>query len=388
MRAWTGARSVVRSLGCCLAFATAACAPSLAQPDVGVVVDGAEGRDAGVGEAADAASGGEAADAAGGASPGQDVGLDSAASGGGAGVCRAFCASGTEAPGALTAPRLETLVQDVADATCEAIFRCCDGVDRTVLMAAIRNDALDEWPLAGLRPRLPPDDRDFTLTECRAVLGEAYAVLPFGSWMAEVEAGRVRFDAEAYAGCLATLEGASCGTEMAAALTDGTCLGFAPPTGGELQRRMFPRHAGPGEPCRRIDDGVGAGLYGSCDPSRAFCCHSRPDVGSECWLPRTPDSVGTCRAIAPVGERCAFTPASYRLCATGSDCGGDGTCEAPATSLPLVAQGETCFADLSFVADCGPDASCDVLGTGTCVPLRELGERCDEPGVCRSGRCG
>jgi hypothetical protein len=286
-----------------------------------------------------------------------------------------------------TTPRFETLVADVAAATCAAAFRCCDAADRERVIAPIRGDGVDEWPLASLRPRLPPEDADFTETECREVLAEAFAIRPFGSWVSEVAAGRVAFDLEAYATCLETLETASCGEEMARALSDGTCLAFLAPVGGEAQRRMFRREAGPGEACRRIEDGVGAGLYGTCDPARAYCCFDRPDVGSGCWLPSTPDAVGTCREVAATGDRCGFSPSSYRLCATGSDCGGGGTCEAPASALPAAVEGETCFRDLTFVAECGPDASCDVLGTGTCVRLRADGEACEEPSVCRSGVC-
>jgi hypothetical protein len=40
-----------------------------------------------------------------------------------------------------------------------------------------------------------------------------------------------------------------------------------------------------------------------------------------------------------------------------------------------------------FVAECGPDGTCDVLGTETCVRLRADGEACEEPSVCRSGVC-
>jgi hypothetical protein len=301
--------------------------------------------------------------------------------------CRTFCAAGSAAPGAPTTPRLETFVVDVAAATCAAAFRCCDAADRDVIFAPIRNDGADEWSLAAFRSRLPPEDADFTEAECRAVLAEAYAIRPFGSWISEVSAGRVEFVADAYASCLEALETASCGDEMAAALTDSTCFAFVPPVGGETQRRMFRREGQPGDPCRRLEDGVGAGLYGTCDPLRAFCCFDRPDVGSSCWLPSTPDAVGTCRAVAATGESCNFSPRSFQLCATGSDCGDEGTCEAPASSLPVVAEGQRCFEDLRFVANCGPDASCDVLGTGTCVGLRELGEACEDPSVCRSGVC-
>jgi len=313
-----------------------------------------------------------------------DVSLDAAMP---AGRCVSWCAAG-EAPGPQrTEPARATFLADVAAATCRALFRCCAPDDAAFVFGPVRADGAEDWPLAAFRSRLPPEDADFTEDECRSVLAEVYAVRPFGSWLAEVDAGRVGFDVEGHAACLGALEGASCGAEVQAALTDGTCFAFSPPEGGEAQRRMFARNGGVGAPCRPIDDGVGARLYGSCDPTAAFCCFARPDVGSECWLSPSPDAVGTCRAVAPTGGMCNFIPRDFQLCATGSSCSLAGRCEVERLDLPQVGAGAPCFEGTNFTADCGPDAFCDALGSGACVALREVGEACDGAALCRSRRC-
>ncbi|MCK6545952.1 hypothetical protein L6R52_08790 [Myxococcota bacterium] len=288
------------------------------------------------------------------------------------------------------APALETFVADVARSTCGALFRCCDSGDLDEFFAPIRRDGENDWALASFRPRLPPDATSFDETACATVLAEIYAIMPFGDWVREATAGHVTFRPAEHAACLAALDGAACGEPARAALWDSTCFAFLAPFGE--QRAMFERTATAGE-CAPIADGIGARIYGTCDPDEAFCCF-RPasDPTAPCWLAGD-DRVGTCAAAAQLGEPCSFDFAarSAQFCATGLDCDDSSAdpsmwrCVASAPTTPL-AIGQRCAEDFTLLGEC-IDGWCDLLGTGLCEELVPDLEPCGTPEACTSGRC-
>ena len=163
---------------------------------------------------------------------------------------------------------LEELAARYADAVCDWGFRCCDGVE-------IGFTSLDE---------------------CRAVLG-----LQFEDWVDEqrgaLATGRVAYDGDGAAECLADLAAATCtGFEAVGA----ACVIFV----GQVQ---------PGGTCNDPDECTGGGF---CDRG---ACVAPPGVGAECvgeqcgdgayCYTRTPmDPPGplyTCRALEPDGATCA-----------------------------------------------------------------------------------
>ncbi len=268
----------------------------------------------------------------------------------------------------------ESLVGRVAASSCGALFRCCDAASRQRYFAPYRANTR----LLGLAARFPPADE----AACTALLGEALEIVPFGPWVQAVDAGLVGFDAEAASTCLQRLEQAACGPALAEALEDGRCFSFSPPSGGPVQRSMFVRTSGAGTACRALNDGVGGGLYGTCDPASAFCCYERPGV-TGCALGNDA-GVGTCQAVSAGGSACSLIP--LQLCATGAECSpGTGRCEVPPTTA--LALGNACVGvDFSVLGDCA-EGFCDVFGTRNCEPRKPLGAACLAPDECQDGAC-
>ncbi|MCB9571285.1 MAG: hypothetical protein H6709_04265 [Kofleriaceae bacterium] len=289
-----------------------------------------------------------------------------------------------------TPPSLDTFYADAAAAVCDALLRCCDDGDQIAYFAPLR----DNERLAALRDRMPPDA---TLTDasCRSLVADVFAITPFGDWVDAARAGAVEFDAAGLAGCLATLDGAACGAPVRDALGDGTCLGVAPPAGGDAQRAMFHRTAVVGDACAPLRDGVGAAFYGTCDPDQAFCCYAdpaHPEAG--CTFPFDGDGVartGTCAAAQPAGGTCS-SALPLQLCQTGVSCDPT-TQRCVADASTALAVGDLCIdSGFNLLGDC-VDSYCDVLGSSRCEPLRADGDDCfgaDEcaGGACTGGRCG
>jgi len=286
-------------------------------------------------------------------------------------------------PGAPTpSERLDGLVAEVAAATCDALFRCCDDTDVEGYFAPHR----DSPSLEAIAPRLPPN-MPLDAAGCPAVMEEIFAIVPFGGWVDAARAGEVGFDEAAYDACLDTLRTASCGDEVRAALYDGTCLAYNPPLGGDDQRRMFSRTASDGAPCGPIRDGIGAGFFGTCDPTTSFCCFTdpaNPDIG--CTFAYDGDGVpreGVCRPAGGEGDACDGLP-PLSICRTGLEC-ADGTCVAPSTAT--LAVGETCVDEgFMLLGDCD-GGYCDLFGSSVCEPLEPDGAECTAPYECQSGSC-
>lgn len=277
------------------------------------------------------------------------------------------------ADGGAVHPRLDTLVGEVAEALCGALYRCCDTPSRAAFLAPLRSSDR----LSSLRDRIPADgvlDR----AACPALLADAWRITPLGDWVRAAQAGRVSFAPEEADRCLTRLREATCGAAVRAALTDSTCFAFAAPSGGAEQRRMFARTAVDGAACVGLADGVGGAFYGTCDPTRAFCCAA--DGAGRCAL--VGSGVGACRPVSRDGESCGVTP-ELRVCATGSIC--DAARCAVESTAPLAA-GARCAMNFRLLGEC-VDSYCDLGGSDRCEALAEDGATCALPTACRSGRC-
>ncbi|MFO0624134.1 MAG: hypothetical protein U0325_00840 [Polyangiales bacterium] len=278
----------------------------------------------------------------------------------------------TDADGGAGA-RLDTLVDDVAEALCGALDRCCDGPSRAAFFAPLRSAER----LAALRDRIPTDG-PLDRARCAALLADAWRITPLGDWVRAAQAGRVTFRPDEADRCLTRLRAATCGGPVRAALTDSTCFAFAAPSGGAEQRRMFARTAVDGAACVGLADGVGGAFYGTCDPTRAFCCGMGGD--GRCALVGT--GVGTCRPVSAEGAACGVTP-ELRVCATGAVC-VSARCEVEGTA-PL-AVGARCAMNFRLLGEC-VESYCDLGGSDRCEPLAADGAACALPTACRSGRC-
>lgn len=288
------------------------------------------------------------------------------------------------ADGAVISPGeipLADLTKRASEAICGALFRCC-GDDLETYFAPFANNEL----LSAYRPMLPPAA---TLDEssCRAVLEPMLAVVPLGDWVRASAAGLVTYDPAAAAACVTALETATCGAPSRDALWDSRCFGFAPPSGGDERRAFVARNAGPGTSCAPIRDGIGASFYGTCDPSRSFCCYEEAGRAG-CQYPfdgAGTARTGTCTAVAPVGAACSAA-APLQLCATGNDCDAE-TERCVGASMASLAVGDTCVdAGYHVLGEC-QGSYCDVLGTHRCEPKRVDGHACSGADECMSNRC-
>ena len=160
------------------------------------------------------------------------------------------------------------------------------------------------------------------------------------------KAQAVTLDEAAYSACRSALDGAACGAPVGAALGDSTCFGFSAPLGGAQQRAMFHRTAGPGTACAPIRDGIGSAFFGTCDPTKAFCCFEDATKPGACSLPfdgaGTPRA-GTCKAASDVGQACEMV-GDVRFCKTGLACDADSSTCAAGADAPLPV-GTACLDD-------------------------------------------
>lgn len=276
--------------------------------------------------------------------------------------------------GAAERARLNGLVEEVARGVCDALYRCCDATSRAAYFAPMRT----QERLASLRDRIPVDGA-LDQGMCPMLLADVFRVVPLGGWVSAALEGRVAFRASEADQCLARLRTAACGGEVSTALADGTCFGFSPPLGGAAQRRMFVRTSTEGASCTGIADGVGGALYGTCDPSQAFCCNA---ASGRC-LPAGA-AVGTCRPAGRVGAACGISP-ELRICATGLECDAStGRCAAPVTAS--LRPGDRCAMGTTLLGEC-QESFCDLGATDRCVALIANGGTCSFAYECQSGQC-
>lgn len=265
----------------------------------------------------------------------------------------------------------DTLIPLAAARVCAALDRCCDVEAKERYFAPwVALETFND-----LDPLLPPA-AELSAEECPAIVEELLLRRPFGAWLGAVDRGLVQLEVDGARACLTELD-AECGATLAGSLEDPTCFALGPPAGGTEQRRMFLRKGDSG-PCTALDDGVGGVLYGTCDPTVAFCC-----VGEgECAFPQTGDE-GTCVPVAATGGACSMMP--LQLCVTGESCGLDDLCHAEGTAS--LAVGETCIDDNFMLLGTCTDGYCDVIGSNACEPRVDLGEPCEEHAACSTGLC-
>lgn len=313
-------------------------------------------------------------------SGGGDAQSGGAAAGGSAGAE----ASGAGAQGG-AGPDLHGFADEVAASICGALFRCCDdGSFERYFAPYAANERL-----ASFKTQIPPLHTFVDEAECTSTVAEMLAVTPWRDWIDAAETGQVGFDEAAFASCRATLSSARCGAEVSTALLDSTCFGFDAPPGGSLQRRVFPRTRTDGATCAPIRDGIGSAFYGSCDPTKAFCCYtSADDPSGDCALPFEADGTprsGTCRAVALAGEGCSIVP-PLELCATGQSC-VDSLAVCRVDDTQPLAVGALCIdGDYNLLGECFA-SFCDVLGTSKCEPLKADGAQCYSGYECQSDAC-
>jgi hypothetical protein len=345
------------------------------------------GDDGGTGSA-DGAGGGAATtstSAAGGQGQGGDPASSTSATG-----SSASSTSATGSTGAGGAPEvpLDEFTARAAGAICGALFRCCDGAEQARYFAP--HGAADS--LAAYKSQIPPAKSFVDEAECKSTLGAMLAIEPFGDWVTQAQAGKVSYDAASAAACVSALEGAACGDDVTAALFDSTCLAFVAPSGGANQRSMFDRTAAPGTACSPIFDGTGARLFGTCDPTKAFCCYENPANPGKCAGAVDASGQkrsGTCKAASAAGQACyvKVAPLDFQICATGLSCGFDsGTCVADLDG-PLAA-GDACVDanEFNVLGNC-QNSYCDVFDTLECQPLKTDGASCMGSEECASGGC-
>lgn len=278
----------------------------------------------------------------------------------------------------------DQLVARAAQATCDALFRCClsnEDLAAYFLPVSTRDREGDDVDLID---RVPPN-APLTAEQCPDLLSDIFTRSGIGPWAVAAADGQVAFDEDAAIACLDNLDDASCGEPARAALFDPTCFGLSAPGGGSEQRSFIARTTTSGA-CSSIVDGFGGLYYGTCDPNAAFCCVL--DNTGRCGFPRE-GAIGNCAPVSAVGEECSFFDPT-QLCATGVDCIVDGqrdVCAAPLTAP--IELGQPCYDPATFqvLGEC-VDGVCDVLGASpVCIPFIEDGDACDSSDECRSRVC-
>lgn len=275
---------------------------------------------------------------------------------------------------------VDELVAAVAASTCDAIYRCCGAVDVEFYFTAFQN--FTNVPQE-LKDQIPPS-AELSAEQCPAVMEQLLEIRYLGTWMDALEAGTVQYDPAAAKECLDEMDGAGCGlgceVNVVDVLYDGSCFGYPPPNPGpENQRRMFRRTRIEGEACARLTDGEGGLYFGTCDPTAAFCCYDDGNGGCA----ESPGEEGTCVAAGGEGDPCSRM-GDLQLCQTGLTCSDAGMCVLEGEGEFEL--GEQCYDFPTYLGDCS-EGYCDVLGDGSCEPLKSVGEDCVASFECRSDAC-
>lgn len=298
----------------------------------------------------------------------------------------------TPPPPDVVVPRddLETFVQTGAAAVCEGLFRCCDAPSR----AQFRSYYSTDPRLAGLRDAPPFTDA----AACRTFFETAFRDGPFSDWLDAARRGLVRYDPDGSVACRRAIAEATCGPSMRAALSDSRC--FGPGGGFWFDRRMFPRTATAGSPCRAVRDEPHIGsFHGTCDAASAFCCVPSPTAPERCLSPyesvRTGLVDGRCRTASAEGEPCTsaiLNGEGYTACSGSQRCTSVSHRCATDPVTPLLAAGALCYDPQEHLSlgRCREGLRCDGssdAATNTCVPTLRLGEPCAGSALCESYLC-
>jgi hypothetical protein len=164
--------------------------------------------------------------------------------------------------------------------------------------------------------------------------------------VADVESGKVTYDASAAGRCLDDVSSLSC-EEF---ITGGSDSQY------EDCSKIFTGTVAAGGSCYVDEDCVSDECDpNTCDPSAA-CCE------------------GTCAAVTPtVADGAACTLESY--CVAGDEC-TNGTCQ-KAPTIPPIADGQPC--DLGDVCANGDVCEADSTGAMTCQRIGKAGDACSQP---------
>ena len=271
---------------------------------------------------------------------------------------------------------LDALIGQIAAATCTAIQNCCNETELDLYFGPISfNPYLED-----LKDQLPPM-ADFDANTCVGLLTTAYQVVPFGPWISAVEGGYAEYDADAAAACLAEMESAQCGQPFADVMFSGRCFGFSPPSGDDAARRAFRQTGTAGDACVGLNDGVGGGFFGTCNPMMAVCAFE-DEEGRRRLTSVERAEVGTCVPARNENESCSLP--DFNICRRGLSCVND-VCVPPITT-PLNV-GDTCYEGFEIQGEC-QNSYCDIFGQpSVCVAKKELEASCSSSEECASNFC-
>jgi hypothetical protein len=184
----------------------------------------------------------------------------------------------------------------------------------------------------------------------------------------DIDGGKIKFDGNAAARCLATIEGLSnckksqAGVAAAGAVFEDGCAGMFTGTVAVGGACFFPDACASGL-CQRTDP--------ACSPSKQCCA-------------------GTCANVPPpipVGGDCT-SPMANQSCAAGSTCRAAQPGQPNICTIPVATEGAPC----TSLDECLYPLFCDVVsatgGTGTCKRPVATGETCNPQGLqsCDDGR--
>lgn len=328
------------------------------------------------------AGAGGASGAAGAGGTGAAAGAAGTGGGAAGGAGTAGSAGGGPAP-------VDTFTKEAAGAICGALFRCCTSTNLSDYFQGFLGAFPDDKELQAFAAKLPPS-ASLDEASCPAVLSDMLMLRPFEDWVKLAKTGEVSYDPAKTKACGDTLKTAACGKDVNLALYDGTCFSFTAPAGGADQRKMFSRTRAVGQSCTPIRDGFGGILFGSCDPTKSFCCNATAAAPNKCGLPGA-GKTSTCVAAPAVGATCSADTTNLAVCQTGVSCDPD-TNKCVASKTDPLAVGAKCVdASYNELGVC-VDSWCDVLGNKLCTAKKPNGASCqggDEcaTNVCDKGKC-
>ena len=271
---------------------------------------------------------------------------------------------------------LDGLVSQIATVTCESIQNCCNAEELDLYFGPIGfNPYLED-----LKAQLPPD-APFDPNTCVSLLTSAYEIVPFGPWVEAVRDGYAEFDEDMATQCLESMRNATCGAQFSEVMFGGECFGFSPPSGAGVSRRALTQIGTVGDACLPLNDGVGGGFFGTCNPMIAVCA-VEDEQGRRGLASIDRGETGVCIPSSVENERCSLP--DFQICRRGLSCVND-VCVPPITTeLQL---GDTCYEGWQLQGVCA-NSYCDMFGQpSVCVPFKGLGDACSGALECESGYC-
>ena len=131
-----------------------------------------------------------------------------------------------------------------------------------------------------------------------------------------------------------------------------------------------------------LNDGVGGGFFGTCNPMVAVCAVEEPEDGRRRLASVERGEIGTCVPARTENESCSLP--EFQICRRGLSCVND-VCVPPITT-PLNI-GDTCYVEWQLQGNC-QESYCDIFGNpSVCVALKLIGDDCSSGEECDSGFC-